>query len=68
MKQKTGPSQRTSSGRMGQWDCSGRNYTINQIISNHEADSMHIRAMCSLVSPGLLKPGIPGGNPLKEMN
>jgi hypothetical protein len=44
----------------------GRNYSIAEVFANREADIVHIRAMRRLVAQGLVKPGIPGGNPLKE--
>ena len=43
----------------------GRNYSIGEVFAL-ESDSIHIRAMHRLVALGCLKPGIPGGNPLKE--
>jgi len=44
----------------------GRNYSIGEVFSNRETDALYIRAMHRLVAMGCLKPGIPGGDPLKE--
>lgn len=44
----------------------GRSYSIGKVFKDREADSCHIRAMHRLVAQSRLKPGIPGGNPLKE--
>jgi hypothetical protein len=44
----------------------GRSYSIGEVFPDRETDGIHIRAMHRLVALGCLKPGIPGGNPLKE--
>ncbi|OPY49343.1 MAG: hypothetical protein A4E49_03166 [Methanosaeta sp. PtaU1.Bin112] len=44
----------------------GESYMIGQVFS-HAKESGLYRAMHKLVAQGLIKPGIPGGNPLKEM-
>jgi hypothetical protein len=44
----------------------GRNYSIGEVFSNRETDALYIRAMHRLVALGYVKPGIPGGNPLRE--
>lgn len=67
MKQKICPSQKAAVTEWIRRTVPSRNYSISEVFSNREADSAHILAMNRLVSLGLLKPGIPGGNPLKEM-
>jgi len=66
MMQKNCPSQRAALAEWIRRTRSGRNYSIREDFSNQEADNAHIRAMRRLVALGCLKPGIPGGNPLKE--
>jgi len=44
----------------------GKSYSIGEVFKNSEADSCHTRAMHRLVAQGRVKPGIPGGNPLKD--
>jgi len=67
MKQKMGPSQKAAVAEWIKRTRPGRNYSICEVFGNQEADNMHIRAMRRLMTLGLLKPGIPGGNPLKEV-
>jgi len=66
MKQNIGPSQKAAVTEWIRRTRPGRSYSIREVFINQEADSMHIRAMQRLVALGLLKPGIPGGNPLRE--
>lgn len=66
MKQKTSVSQKAAVAEWIRRTAPGRNYSICEVFADREADSIHIRAMHRLVSLGCLKPGIPGGNPLKE--
>lgn len=44
----------------------GRTYSIGEVFRNRESDAPHIRAMHRLAALGMIRPGIPGGNPLKE--
>ena len=67
MKQKIDPSQKAAVEEWIKRTVPGRNYSIGEVFPDCEADIIHIRAMRRLVTLGLLKPGIPGGNPLKEM-
>jgi len=67
MKQKICPSQKAALAEWIRRTRPGRNCSIGEVFRNKEPDSAHIRAMHHLVSLGFLKPGIPGGNPLKEM-
>ena len=67
MKQKISPLQKAAVAEWIKRTVPGCNYSIREVFSNQEADSIHIRAMQRLVAFGLLKPGILGGNPLKEM-
>jgi len=66
MKQNIGPSQKAAVTEWIRRTRPGRNYSIREVFSSREADGIHIRAMQRLVALGLLKPGIPDGNPLRE--
>ena len=66
MKQKICPSQKAALAEWIRRTRPGRNCSIGKVFSNKEPDSAHIRAMHRLVASDLLKPGISGGNPLKE--
>ena len=66
MKQKICPSQKAALAEWIRRTVPGRNCSIREVFSNQEADCAHIRAMHRLVAQALLKPGIPGGNPLRE--
>jgi len=67
MKQKICPSQKAAQAEWIRRTWPRRNCSIREVFSNQEAECAHIRAMHRLVSLRLLKPDIPGGNPLKEM-
>ena len=66
MKTKLTSTQRAALDEWSKRTQPGRNYSVGEVFPDREADSMHIRAMHRLVVLGCLKPGIPGGNPLKE--
>ena len=67
MKQKISLSQKAAAEEWIKRTVPSRNYSIGEAFADCEADRIHIRAMRRLVTLGLLKPGITGGNPLKEM-
>jgi|GEM_PF-1717761 len=66
MKTKLTSSQRAALEEWSRRARPDRNYSIGDVFPDHEADSTHIRSMHRLVALSSLKPGIPGGNPLKE--
>jgi len=66
MKTKLTSTQRAALDEWSKRTKSGKNYSIGEVFADREADSMHIRAINRLVALGCLKPGIPGGNSLKE--
>jgi hypothetical protein len=66
MKTKLTSTQRAALAEWSKRTQPGKNYSIGEVFADREADSIHIRAMHRLVAQGCLKPGIPGGNPLKE--
>jgi len=66
MKTKLTSTQRAALAEWSRRTEPGKNYSIGEVFADREADSIHIRAMHRLVALGCLKPGIPGGNPLKE--
>jgi len=67
MKQMICPSQKAALAEWIRRTRPGRNCSIGEVFSNREPDSLRISALRRLVASDLLKPGIPGGNPLKEM-
>lgn len=45
----------------------GRDYSISEVFSPRDVTAMRLRStMHQLAARGMLKQGIPGGNPLKE--
>jgi len=66
MKNKLTSSQRAALAEWSRRTEPGKNYSIGEVFADRETDSIHIHAMYRLVAQGSMKPGIPGGNPLKE--
>ena len=67
MSPKLTSSQRAALAEWGKRTQAGRNYSIGEVFSNRDnTDNGHRRAMHRLVALGCLKPGIPGGDPLRE--
>jgi len=65
LNKKITPSQRAAIDEWNKRTPSCRNYSIGEVFVDSEKHASHIRAMRRLVAQGKLKPGIPGGNPLK---
>jgi len=67
MKPKITPSQRTAVDEWIRRTVPGRSYSISEVFPARDCiDNGHRRAMDRLRTLGLLRPGIPGGNPLHE--
>ncbi len=62
------PAQKSAVAEWQKRTRSGETYAISDVFpAGDNADNVHIRAMHRLRFLGLLQPGIPGGNPLREV-